>query len=216
MSGLLVPGLIGAAAWVAFSDDEKAAVAAGVPARQVQVISGTATPAIPGAVKVNVSNPSRVLALKSRIGAVSAYVTPGAGRYTNQGSLTAQQKIKEVEAEAKRRYAALSSEAKKKGAAALSKALKIEPPLDGTETWDAIGKRAGAAGGAAVCTAVPGAQLAVPLCAIAGAYFGEKLADWMADKWKDVSSYAKEAWSDVRSTVTDAAGDAYDTIRGWF
>lgn len=134
------------------------------------------------------------------------YITDGGGNYSKKVDQVVDQAIKDVEAEARKRYALLSKAAKKAGAEALNKQLDPSPNLTGDESFDEAGKKVGSTiGGAAAgaaCASYAYTAAATPVCAwlgaVVGGYLGEHLGDW-----------SKAAWSKVESW----AGDAYDASK---
>ncbi len=214
MSALIIP-VVGVAAYLALSDDDKAAMKSGAGSG-VLVAPGSGTPSTAGLNLRTVATVKSTLNLSSKLGTVNAYVSPGAGRYQSTGATTAAAALSEAEKMAKAKYAAASAAAKAAGAAALSKQLGINPPLTGKEDWATMAKRAGAVAGAAACGVIPGGAIAIPLCSIVGAYFGEKLSDWLAGKWGTITDEVKDYYDDAKDAVTDVAGDVYDEISSWF
>lgn len=214
MTALLIP-VIGVGAWLALSDDEKTAHGAVGLSSQPLVHSG-ALPSVAGKNVIPATTVKSRLAVSSKLGAVNPYVSAGAGRYTNQGALTAAAEIAKAEARAKAEYNKLSAEAKRKGAAALSSKLGISPPLTGQESWAELGKKVGGVAGAAACGSIPGGAIAIPLCSIVGAYLGAKLSDWLSGQYGKISTEIEDTYGDAKAAVIDAAGDVYEEISSWW
>lgn len=215
IAGILIPTAIGVVAFEALSDAHREALGAAALASRTATVIPTG-----GGLVGKVVTPAQTrspLALTSSTKAVVPLVgASGPNVGSSQTKLTTQQAIREAEAKAKAKYAALGGEAKTKGAKALSDKLHITPPLKGTESWDEMAKAAGAAAGAAACSAIGIGITVAPLCSIAGAYFGEKLEDWLADEYGKVKSAAASTYQDVKAKVSDLAGDAYHEIASWF
>jgi hypothetical protein len=106
---------------------------------------------------------------------------------------------------ARQAYGAMTGAARMAAADQLNKELQLDPPLRGNETWDDIARVAGGAVGGAACTAFGAASVA-PLCAIAGAYLGVKLEDWVASGWDQL-----ERW--MGDNIAGGIGDAADWVR---
>jgi hypothetical protein len=131
------------------------------------------------------------------------------------------QKLRELEAEAKRQYENLNEEAKLKAAQNLNQ-LKPSPGLTGHESWEEAAKKVGAsigaAAGSAACAAIPipglnaiaAATACATLGALIGGYLGDKLGKWARELYNDVTAWADEAWGDAKDTISDTAGDVLD------
>lgn len=216
MSEIVLPLAIGAGAYYLLTADQRAMIDAQHPptatktALVMSPISGLA-----GKSKLPVSSATIAPSPLSSGGLISPFIARGGSSYTSQAELTAREKLREGEREAKKRYDAMASAAKKKGAAILNEKLHLSPPLEGDESWDDLGKRIGAAAGAAACVAA-GAGVATPLCSIVGAYFGEKLGDFLEKHWADIKAKAKETYNDIKDKAVDLVGDAYAEVKDWF
>lgn len=139
----------------------------------------------------------------------------GGDRGTTALDQTIDQKAREAEKFIKEKFEKLSPELKKKGAIALSKALGLNPPLKGDESYKEITARVSAKLGEKACDAM-GVGFAEKYCAIAGAYLGMKgyeLAERAYGKIKDELDDAKDA---VIGGVKDAADEVKDFIGGIF
>lgn len=117
-------------------------------------------------------------------------------------------------------YNNMSQTAKSAAAGQLNQSLGLNPPLKGDETWETVAKVAGSAGGAAACSLIPGVGVAVaPLCAMAGAYLGVKLEEWMSTALPDLKNWVSDnIVSNVGSAVSAVAGyveDGVDEVVGW-
>ena len=134
---------------------------------------------------------------------------PTGGMDVLSGSLSKQElanlsreKLAELEKKAAAEYKKLSSTAKKAGAEYLNKELKLQPPLDGTETWSDVSKIVGGAAGAAAagaaCAPVGLTAVCAPLGAMLGAYLGPKVGKWLSDTWDDVEDWAGKVYGDVK------------------
>lgn len=153
------------------------------------------------------------LALRPPALKLPTWMSPAAGGGNKTAaSATATKQLELAEARARAEYTKLSATAKKKAAAELSDKLNLSPPLTGDESWEQLTKKAGSAIGVAACGAIPGGAIATPLCAIVGAYFGAKLADWMADAWDSIASAADKAIDKTK----DAANAAISFVGGLF
>lgn len=91
----------------------------------------------------------------------------------------------------------------------LNQSLNLDPPLRGNESWEQIARVSGGAVGGLACNAIPGVgTVASPLCAMAGAYLGVKLEDWMGANLGDL-----EGW--VSQNVSAVVSQIEDTVSGW-
>lgn len=131
-----------------------------------------------------------------------------------------QAKLAEVERYAKAAYTNLDGAAKKKGADTINKALKLDPPLSGDESWEDLAKITGGAAGVAVFGWAPGGVVWGP---IVGSYLGVKLEELVNKNLDEIKSWFKGRWSDIESWVEgvgdkieSAARDVIDYIGGWF
>lgn len=117
-------------------------------------------------------------------------------------------------------YDKMAQEAKEAAARAVSEELGLDPPLDGTETWETIAKVTGGAVGAAALGWIPGGAA---LGAVVGAYLGVKLEElisknsdeikaWFSGKWDGIESWVTGVGSDIE----DGTRDVIDYIGGWF
>lgn len=119
---------------------------------------------------------------------------PQTGFYDNAPP-GAQQAIDSMLSQAQAAYEVMSPAARAAAADEMNQALELDPPLNGNETWETIARVAGGAAAAGACNAIPGIGTAAsPLCAIAGAYLGVKLEEWLSK----------------------AVPDAVDATIGWF
>lgn len=81
-----------------------------------------------------------------------------------------------------------------------------DPPLNGNDSWETVARVAGGAGGAAACSVTGVGAAVAPLCAMAGAYLGVKLEDWMQQEMPALRSWANGAISSVEDAVKDVGG----------
>jgi hypothetical protein len=122
----------------------------------------------------------------------------------------ARQKLDLLNAAMQGAYNGMSAAGKASAADQLNQKLNLDPPLRGNETWDTVARVAGGAAAAAGCNAIPGIGTAVsPLCAMAGAYLGVKLEQWMSTNLGDLGSWV----SDNVSSAVHAIGDQ---VSDWF
>lgn len=164
----------------------------------------------------------------------SPLVTGGGGNASDATNAQIQQKLRELEAQAKAEYERLTSQAKKAAADALNK-MNPSPGLTGNETFEEAARKVGAAIGSTVgvaaCNAIPIPGLSVvaahtacaTLGAIIGAYIGGKLGVWAKNLYADVKAWADRQWDSVKGAAEDvgdaisgAAGDAKDFITDLF
>lgn len=124
-----------------------------------------------------------------------------------------QAKLDYIQAQAKKVFDDMNEVGKQKAADNLNKALKLNPPLNGHETWEQISGACGAAAGTAAGTALCG-----PACgaigAIVGAYLGTKLEDLVAKSYDDVKNWCSSKWGDISSTVKSGAKSVYNNTIG--
>lgn len=136
--------------------------------------------------------------------------------YSGTSSTASKDQVAAVLARAQKEYDKLGEEAKVKAAKVLSDKLGLKPPLTGKESWKQLISATSSAGAMAACGVLPGGQIAVPLCGIIGAYFGGKLADWLSDAQKAVTSALKDGARTVADAASDAAGASWDEVKSWF
>lgn len=113
-------------------------------------------------------------------------------------------KLLEIEAAAKRAHDQMSAAAKTAAAEKLNAELHLDPPLKGTEDWATISRVAGGTAAAAACAATGVGASISSLCALAGAYLGEKLSDLIAKGYDELKSYLGDKWGDVKTVASDA------------
>jgi hypothetical protein len=168
--------------------------------------------------KVATSNQSRISTVNGANQTMTGVAAGTAGGSSAQIDAAIEAQRRKLEQKVAADYNKLAADAKAKGAAAISKTLKLDPPLTGKETWDQLQKRlkaAGAAAGVAACNVVPGVGTAAsPLCAIAGAYLGAKISDFIKAHWDDVKDFAEKEWDSLSGKISDVAHDAYDWVTG--
>lgn len=112
---------------------------------------------------------------------------PQAGYYDNIPPGTSQA-IDSMLSSARAAYQTMSVSARAEAADRLNQDLALDPPLTGNEDWETVARVAGGAVGAGACNAIPGIGTAAsPLCAIAGAYLGVKLEDWLSQAIPDAA-----------------------------
>jgi len=138
---------------------------------------------------------------------------PGTGILDSTGlRLFVDQRAQELEQGLRDKYDELASEAKKKGAEVLNETLKLNPPLKGNESYKQVSSRVGAvaggAAGAAVCSATGVGAAAAPLCGIAGAYLGQKVAPVVAE-------YTKKAVKTAIIKPAKKVGKALKKLKFW-
>lgn len=122
----------------------------------------------------------------------------------------ARQKIDLLQLGLQKSYDAMDGAARATAADQMNKSLNLDPPLRGNEDWQTVARVAGSVGGGVACNAIPGVGTAVsPLCAMAGAYLGVKLEDWMATELGGLQSWV----SDNLGAIADAIGDQ---VTSWF
>jgi hypothetical protein len=131
-----------------------------------------------------------------------------------------QEKLDLVKRYGQAAYDRMTKEAKEAAAREVSEQLGIDPPLDGTETWETIAKVAGGAAGAAALGWIPGGAA---VGAVVGAYLGVKLEElisknadeikaWFAGKWEGIEDWVQGVGGDIEQGTKDAI----DWIGGWF
>lgn len=132
------------------------------------------------------------------------------------------QKLDEINGYAEAAYNNLDDAAKQAGADAANKALNLDPPLKGDESWEALsGVVGGALGGAA--GAYIGGPVGAKIGAILGAYLGVKIEDLISKNVDDLGNWLEGKWGDVynqaqswyNSAENDVQG-AYDEVSSWF
>lgn len=139
------------------------------------------------------------------------------GRYNDPD---ASHKIDILNAAMEQTYANMSQGAKTAAAGALNQQLQLNPPLNGNETWQTVAKVAGGAAAGAACNLIPGVGTAAsPLCAMAGAYLGVKLEEWMSAELPALKDWvADNIVSNVGDAVNAVGGyvkDGVDEVVGW-
>jgi hypothetical protein len=147
----------------------------------------------------------KVASVAGAAGLANPYLVGGtqAGTSEAQALRAAQDKIRAE-------YNRLSAEAKKTGAKAINSALGTN--LTGNESFSDAAAIIGAAGGNAGCAAVgipPN-----PYCAMAGAYLGKKIGEYLDGAWDDVKDWASDQWTDAKDWVEDQAEDLWDSTLG--
>lgn len=125
----------------------------------------------------------------------------------------ARQKLDLLNAAMGKAYEGLSSAAKSSAADQLNTQLNLDPPLRGNETWDTVARIAGGAAASAGCDAIPGIGAAVsPLCAMAGAYLGVQLEQWMASELPGLQSWVNDNLGGVVGAISDQLSDWWHSI----
>lgn len=183
-----------------------------------QQINGTATPSPTSSPPQTGSNTllSRVKNVVStgKLGPVTNWT------YIHDPSIDSEldQKLALAEQYAKEQFENMDDVAKAKAADYMNKELKLDPPLNGSETWEQIASVVGGAAGGAAGTALCG-----PACgaigAYCGAYLGVKYEEflaknyaeakaWLESKWGKLKEWADDTWEDIK----DEGGDFLDMI----
>jgi hypothetical protein len=125
----------------------------------------------------------------------------------------ARQKLDLLNLALEKGYTAMSAAAKSAAADQINQRLELDPPLRGNETWETVARVAGGAIGGVACNAIPGIGTAVsPLCAMAGAYLGVKLEDWMASELPGLKSWVSENLGDVVDSIGDKLSEWWNDI----
>lgn len=207
MTAMLVPVLLagGGVAYVLSQQDSSPAVPPGPPSI-VKPTSGS--PIRIAQQQTSGSQMTRIMAALQS-GPVVTYVQgqakqSGWGANVNKNDPELQQKLDYIKQAAEQQWQNASDVAKVKSADILNKELKLEPPLNGHETWEDISAVVGGAAGGAVGTALCG-----PVCGAAGAYAGailgtkiedlisknaDEVKDWLSSKWGWVEGKAGDVW----------------------
>lgn len=132
------------------------------------------------------------------------------GRFTDPD---ARQKLDLLNQGMQTAYAGMSAAAKAAAADQMNQKLNLDPPLRGNETWETVARVAGGAVGAVACNAIPGVGTAVsPLCAMAGAYLGVELEQWMATELPGLQSWVSDNIGGAISAVGDQISDWWHEI----
>lgn len=122
------------------------------------------------------------------------------------------QKLDILQSSAQAAFNGLDAAGRATAAAAMNQALDLDPPLNGSDTWDTVVRVAAGAAGAAACNAIPGIGTAAsPLCAIGAAYLGVKLEDWIGNGLSTLQSWASDTFGGIGSSIEDA----YNGVAGW-
>ena len=125
----------------------------------------------------------------------------------------AAQKLDLLNSALQKAYSGMSSAAKQSAADNLNTQLHLDPPLKGNETWETVARVAGGAGGALACNAIPGIGTAAsPLCAMAGAYLGVKLENWMQTELPGLQSWVSDNLGSVVNSIGDQISDWFHDI----
>lgn len=130
-----------------------------------------------------------------------------------------QAKIDTIEAYGKAAYNKMTSGARKEGAQAMNKELNLDPPLDGSESFEDVMHRIAPAIGGTVGAAVGGAlggPAGAAIGAFCGKYLGVKYEELLAKAIPEIKDFFRSKWADIENWVSGAAHDAYDTVSGWF
>lgn len=131
---------------------------------------------------------------------------------TQSGTLT-QEQLDVIATYGKAAYDNMSADAKTAAAKALSKELKLDPPLTGDEDWDAIAKIAGGAAGAAAFSWAPGGVVWGP---IVGAYFGVKIEEFFNKSGDEIKNWFRSRWSDIDGWVEGKVSAGYHEVVKFF
>jgi hypothetical protein len=132
------------------------------------------------------------------------------------------QKLDMIEAAAKKAYDGLASDAKARAASVLSDQLGIDPPLNGSESWDTLETVTESAIGAAAGGAI-GGPIGAKLGAICSAYLGQQLndllnknlddlQDWLGDQWGAAKQYVEDQLDQAGNALESGANDAYNYV----
>lgn len=125
-------------------------------------------------------------------------------------------KLDLLSATAEAAYNKMDTAGRSAAANQLNQSLDIQPPLNGSDSWQTVARVAGGAGGAAVCNAIPGIGTAAsPLCAIAGAYLGVKLEDWISQEMPALGSWVSANFSAAAGAIASTAQDVVKDVGGW-
>ncbi len=126
-----------------------------------------------------------------------------------------QEKLKALEAAAKKAYDDANAVAKAAAAEKLEKELKLQPGALSGATWATIASVAGGAAGAAAGAAI-GGPLGAKVGALVGAYLGVKLEEAISKKLPELKKWLKEKWGWVEDKLEDAWGEVEDFFGGLF
>lgn len=179
-----------------------------------QVLNGNTT-VIGGNGALSNTKRAVLASLTQSVSVAPRYGTTGADPYLEQ-------KFATIEDYMKAAYQNADDAAKKAGADAANKALHLDPPLKGDESWEEMSGVVGGAAGAAL-GAYLGGPIGAKLGAIAGAYLGVKLEDLISKNMDDLENWLEGEWGDAKRWAEgiadqgkDWAEDAYDTVSSWF
>lgn len=149
----------------------------------------------------------------------------GASDYLNDGGQSAfnidgrsndpnaQAKLDLAQQAMKLAFDKLDAAGKSAAADKINQALDLNPPLKGNETWETVARVAGGAGGTALCNLIPGVgAVASPLCAMAGAYLGVQLEQWMSANMGDLQSWVSDNLGQVINNIGDDISDWFHSL----
>ncbi|RMF81254.1 MAG: hypothetical protein D6744_07365 [Planctomycetota bacterium] len=168
---------------------------AGVPAAP-KIVPIKATLRLPQTAKAGASH--RLTVAHPGIAMQMGVDVPGRALAHEQGVID--REIQEVEREMREEYERMSREARREAARRVNEQLGTN--LTGDESFEEAAAIIGGAAAAAGCTATGLGSTVASLCAMAGAYFGREIGEWLKDKWDGAKDAIEDAWNETKDWVS--------------